>query len=218
MKSVNFLTRVLRAGAGLSLLGMMVLTCADVVGGLFDYPILGSEEVVALLGALLLAFALPVTEREKGHVGVDLVYRLLSDNVKKAFDIVVSLASAAFFLLAVSEYLLRFFIGFNKYLGVQPVITLQSHVSLMTSLMLVFGLAFQTPLVVVVLAKMGLVTMGTLNHYRRHVIVSILILAAFATSPSPVDQILLAVPMWLLYEMGVLLVYLFVSKKSDPSV
>ena len=66
------------------------------------------------------------------------------------------------------------------------------------------------------LTKMGLLTVKMLNHYRRHVILGMLILAALFTSPSPVDQILLALPMWLLYELGVLLAYLLVERKREP--
>ncbi len=127
-------------------------------------------------------------------------------------------AGAAFFLFVASTPLMRFFIAFNEWLGVRPVIMLRDHIRFITHLMLMFGLAFQTPIVVLLLAKMGLVTVKTLNHYRRHVIVGVLILAALMTSPSPVDQVLLAVPMWLLYELGVLLAYLLVERKrKEPA-
>ena len=85
---------------------MVVITCADVVGGLFDRPILGSEEVVGLMGTLLLAFSLPVTHLEKGHIGVDLLYRFFPDRMKKTVDVVVSLISATFFgLVSWQSYL-----------------------------------------------------------------------------------------------------------------
>jgi sec-independent protein translocase protein TatC len=126
------------------------------------------------------------------------------------------IAGAAFFLLGVSVPILEFLIGFSAYLGLEPDITFSNHVSMMLGMMLVFGLAFQTPLVVLLLAKMGLVTRRQLTKYRRHVVVGMFILAAVCTSPSPVDQIALALPMWLLYELGVLLVYLFVSEDQPP--
>jgi sec-independent protein translocase protein TatC len=123
------------------------------------------------------------------------------------------IAGAAFYLFVMALPMLRFLIGFGNWLGVKPVVTLDEHIHLMTMMMLVCGLMFQTPLAVLILAKMGLVTLKTLNHYRRHVVVAILIIAAVATpSPSPVDQVVLAVPMWLLYELGVLLVYLLIPK------
>ena len=99
MKTINLLIFVLRVGAGVALLSMVFLTCTDVVGGLFDRPILGSEEIVGLLGTLLLAFALPITHREKGHIGVDLVYRVMPAKVQWALDVGISLVCAVFFML-----------------------------------------------------------------------------------------------------------------------
>ena len=120
---------------------------------------------------------------------------------------------AVFFLTVVSDQMFKFFIWFNtSFLDVKMVITLDKYITLVCLMMLVFGLGFQTPLAVLLLAKMGLVTTKTLNRYRKHVIVGLLILAAMVTSPSPVDQVLLAVPMWLLYELGVLLAYFLVEK------
>lgn len=126
------------------------------------------------------------------------------------------LIGAVFFLTVVSDQMFRFFIWFNTvYMNVKMVITLDKYITLVCLMMLVFGVAFQTPLAVLLLSKMGLVSTRTLNRYRKHVIVGMLILAALVTSPSPVDQVLLAVPMWLLYELGVLLAYLLVERKHE---
>jgi len=121
---------------------------------------------------------------------------------------------ALFFLVYISPLLLGFFYVFStKVMGVKPMITLQKHITFMTNMMLVFGICFQMPIAVLLLGKMGLVTVKTLNRYRKHVIVAILIIAAFTTSPSPLDQIALAIPMWMLYELGVVLVYFLVERK-----
>ncbi|MFW6132520.1 MAG: twin-arginine translocase subunit TatC [Planctomycetota bacterium] len=120
----------------------------------------------------------------------------------------------AFFLFVASIPLMRFFIGFNAWMGLTSVVMLHDHIRFMTRMLLVFGLAFQTPLVVFVLARTGLVSRRALHHYRKHVIVGMLVAAALATSPSVVDQIALALPMWLLYELGVLLAYLF--PRAEP--
>ena len=113
---------------------------------------------------------------------------------------------AMFFLLVVAKELMLFFLGFNEYLGVSSELTLDNYINLISGMMLIFGLGFQLPVVVVLLAKMGLVSAADLSKHRPIVILSLFILAAFMTSPSPVDQVLLAIPMWLLYEFGVLLV------------
>ena len=133
-------------------------------------------------------------------------------------SVALFVAGAAFFLLIAVKPALRFLLGFSTWLGVRPVVTLQEHISFVTTMMLVFGLMFQTPMVVLVLAKMHLVTVRTLSKYRRHVIVAILILAAVATPPDIVDQVLLAVPMYLLYELGVLLAYLAVGKPKPSEI
>lgn len=122
------------------------------------------------------------------------------------FSALLFVAGAAFFLFVVAEVMLQFFIRFNSYVGLETHITLENHIGMMVNLMAVFGLGFQTPLLVAVLGKAGLVTSQQFAHYRRHVIVGLLILSAFVTSPSPVDQVLLAVPLWLLYELGILIV------------
>ncbi len=123
------------------------------------------------------------------------------------------IAGSVFFLFAAAKPMLYFFIAINKWLGLESKITFENHVGFMVQMMVIFGLGFQTPLLVLILGWMGVVTTKTLNKYRRHVIVVMFILGAALTSPSPIDQVLLAVPMWLLYELGVLLVYLLVTRK-----
>lgn len=133
------------------------------------------------------------------------------------FSVLLFLAGAGFFVFIVSFPMLQFFHAFNQWLGVTEMITYKEHVRFMTSMMLVFGLGFQMPLVVLVLERVGIVSLQTLRHYRRHVIIGVLIFAAAVTSPSPLDQVLLAVPMWLLYELGILLVYLSRRKRKESA-
>ncbi|MBL7220157.1 MAG: twin-arginine translocase subunit TatC [Phycisphaerae bacterium] len=124
------------------------------------------------------------------------------------------IGGALFFVFVVCDKMLQFFFFFNNWIGVKAMITLDNHIKFMTNMMLVFGIGFQTPLVVFVLGKIGLVSLKTFRHYRRHVILGILVFSALFTSPSPVDQFLLAIPMWLLYELGIFLVWYFVERKK----
>ena len=124
------------------------------------------------------------------------------------------ISGALFFVFVVCKKMLQFFFFFNEWIGVKAMITLDHHIKFMTNMMLVFGIGFQTPLVVFVLGKIGLVSLKTFRHYRRHVILGILVFAALFTSPSPVDQFLLAIPMWLLYELGIFLVWFLVERKK----
>jgi sec-independent protein translocase protein TatC len=129
------------------------------------------------------------------------------------FSAILFITGALFFLFYISPMLLVAFNIFNQWMGVEMMVTLDNHVTFMTSMMMVFGFCFQMPIAVLILGKMGLVTVKTLNRYQKHMIVAILILAALVTGPSPLDQIALAIPMWMLNEIGVLLVYFLVEKK-----
>jgi len=132
------------------------------------------------------------------------------------FSVVLFITGSLFFLFYISPLLLKSFYIFNNWFGKDQLVALvkiDNNVDFMTNMMLVFGFCFQMPIAVLILGKMGLVTVKSLGRYRRYVIVAILILAALVTSPSPVDQIALAIPMWGLYELGILLVYLLVEKK-----
>lgn len=99
MKLAKWLSDILKNAGGIFLIGMMLLTCADVVGSFFGHPLLGSEELTGMAAFLLLAFAMPSTELEKGHVGVDLLYLLLPPRVKRVNDCVVAFISFALFCL-----------------------------------------------------------------------------------------------------------------------
>ncbi len=101
--SMNFIIDVLRKLAGILLVGMMLLTCADVVGNLFGHPVLGSEEIVSLCAAVLLAFALPVVHRDKGHIGVDLLYLRFPPLWKRINNLFLSFITAVFFFLTARE-------------------------------------------------------------------------------------------------------------------
>jgi sec-independent protein translocase protein TatC len=78
-----------------------------------------------------------------------------------------------------------------------------SYVEAILSLYLAFGLAFQVPIVVVLAVKMSLVTVKQLKEFRGYFIVVAFIIAAIVTPPDVISQLALAVPMCLLYEVGI---------------
>lgn len=96
---------------------------------------------------------------------------------------------------------LNFFLEYNKYLGVTSRWTIDNYVSFVSHMCLAFGICFELPLVVLVLAKLGIVTAEFLRQKRPYVIVIIFIVAAVITpTTDPLNQSLLAVPMCVLYE------------------
>ena len=90
---------VLQRIAGLLLVGMMLLTCLDVVGNIFGRPLLGTEEMVSLMAAMLLAFVLPSAHMKKAHIGIDLLYARLSRRQRKINDLFIGCLSFFFFML-----------------------------------------------------------------------------------------------------------------------
>ncbi|MCL2700624.1 MAG: twin-arginine translocase subunit TatC [Phycisphaerae bacterium] len=129
------------------------------------------------------------------------------------FSVLLFLLGAAFGVW-LSAPAIRFFLGFADTLGVVPIVTLEAYISFMTNLLLVFGLVFEVPLVVVVLAKVGLVERRTLSKYRRHVIVAMTAAAAFLAPPDALSMILMVLPMWGLYELGIGLAWVVVFRKK----
>ena len=79
-----------------------------------------------------------------------------------------------------------------------------------------FGLAFEVPIVVVVLARLGLVSLDKLKAFRGYFIVLAFIIAAVVTPPDVVSQLALAIPMVLLYEMGIWAAQLFIRHTQAP--
>jgi sec-independent protein translocase protein TatC len=109
-----------------------------------------------------------------------------------------------FFVLPIT---LSFLLEFNVWLGVAPTLRLSEWMSFATMLPLVFGIAFQTPLVMLVMERIGIFTVDDFKAKRKMAILIITVAAAVLTpGQDPFSMLLLAVPMVLLYETGILLV------------
>lgn len=94
---VDKLINVIKRIGGAALVGMMLVTCVDVVFRFFGHPIFGAVEIVSFMATMVLACAMPLTEREKGHVGVDLFIRRASARTQAVFGAVTNLASTILF-------------------------------------------------------------------------------------------------------------------------
>lgn len=92
------------------LMGMALLTCVDVIGRLFKYPIFGTVELVSFMGALAIACSLPYTHQEDGHIGVELFTRKLPSKARHIVELCTELVSLAIFIL-VSWRLIHFSIS-----------------------------------------------------------------------------------------------------------
>jgi sec-independent protein translocase protein TatC len=92
---------------------------------------------------------------------------------------------------------------------------IEAYFSFVITMFLAFGIAFQIPIVVVVLARMGLVSVEKLKDARPYVIVGTFVVAAVVTPPDVLSQFMLALPMCLLYEIGLFFARLAERKRSE---
>jgi len=93
---------------------------------------------------------------------------------------------------------------------------IEAYLSFVLTMFLAFGLAFEVPIVVVVLARMGFVSIDKLKSFRAYFIVLAFIIAAIITPPDVVSQLALAIPMCLLYESGIWAAQLFIKHTKAP--
>lgn len=94
---VHQLNRALIWIAGITLCGMVLVSCANMLLRFMGYPVKGTYELMGLSGAVLAAFALGTTQRQGGHIEVDLLASILPRGVNRWLRIIAHLASAAFF-------------------------------------------------------------------------------------------------------------------------
>ncbi|MDP3688135.1 MAG: twin-arginine translocase subunit TatC [Sulfurimicrobium sp.] len=119
-------------------------------------------------------------------------------------------ASTLLFLCGMSfAYFLVFPVVFGFVTSVAPegvaVMTdINKYLDFVITLFLAFGITFEVPVAVVLLVKMGIVSVEKLKEIRSYVIVGAFVIGAIFTPPDVISQIMLAVPLWLLYEVGIL--------------
>ena len=94
---------------------------------------------------------------------------------------------------------------------------IEAYLSFVLTMFIAFGAAFEVPIVVVVLARIGLVTVEQLRAFRSYFIVLAFIIAAVLTPPDVVSQLALAIPMVLLYEVGIWAAQLFIKHTQAPA-
>ena len=133
------------------------------------------------------------------------------------FSTALFVTGALFFIYVVAPISLAFFLKFGDIIGVSSIWTFQKYVSFVTVLMLVFGVAFQTPIAIFFLNKTGLVSLQALRRSRKYVLLGVFVVAAMATPPDVISQVTLAVPLYFLFELGILLSYFTGRKRKSQS-
>ena len=87
--------------------------------------------------------------------------------------------------------------------GVAVMTDIDKYLSFVMGMFLAFGITFEVPVAVVILVRMGMVSVEKLREFRSYVIVGAFVVAAIVTPPDVVSQFMLAIPLWLLYEAGI---------------
>ena len=114
--------------------------------------------------------------------------------------------------LAIKFFLSFESVGLNTNLPIQLEAKVNEYLSLVMKLIFAFGLSFQLPIVLSLLARVGFIDAKFLKERRKYVVVIIFATAAILTPPDPITQIGLAIPLLLLYELSILSVKIIESK------
>jgi sec-independent protein translocase protein TatC len=187
--------------------GKMIVT--DVTGSFF----------VPMKVTMLVAFliALPVVMYQLWAFIAPGLYlherKLILPLVVSSYTLFIIGMAFAYFLVFPTVF--KFMASYNAPLGAEMSTDIDNYLSFAMTTFLAFGITFEVPVVVVVLVRMGMVSLAKLKEIRPYVIVGAFVISAIVTPPDVLSQLLLAVPMTLLYELGLLVARLYIPKSSE---
>ena len=128
------------------------------------------------------------------------------------------IVGAAVVYYVISPIAWKFFLSFQTSQADSINITLQAkmneYLSLMMTFIFAFGLAFQLPVILLLLVRFGVLTINQLKSFRKYAIVLSFVFAAIVTPPDPFSQISLALPIIILYEISILVSRFMVNRKN----
>lgn len=151
------------------------------------------------------------------------IWRFLQPGLKRSeqmgFNLIITVGLVLFCLGALFAFtivlpiLLNFFARLNTSGTVTAMVSVQEYVSYVISTMLIFGVIFETPIVLVALTGVGLVKPKTLQKNFKYVVLIILIVAAIITPPDVTSQILVAIPLMILFYASIILCKILFRRK-----
>lgn len=134
---------------------------------------------------------------------------LTENEIKKSRGFIL-ISSLLFFLgvlfsfYVIAPISIHFLYNYQITDAIQNSFTLESHIGLVTNMLLGVSILFELPVLIYFLTKIGLITPEFLKKYRRHALVVVLILAAIITPPDVASQVVVAIPILFLYEIGIM--------------
>ncbi|MBT9539989.1 twin-arginine translocase subunit TatC [Thiobacillus sp.] len=140
---------------------------------------------------------------------------------EKRLGVPLIIASVILFLLGMAfAYFLVFPVVFGFVVGVAPVgvavmTDIGKYLDFVMTLFMAFGITFEVPVAVVLLVKMNMVSVAKLREIRPYVIVGAFVIGAIFTPPDIISQFMLAVPLWVLYEAGIIVAALISKPKPE---
>ncbi|BBO76729.1 Sec-independent protein translocase protein TatC [Desulfosarcina widdelii] len=145
----------------------------------------------------------------------------LYDREKKLLVPIVLLSSIFFVGGALFGYFIVFPYGFDFFLGfatetIRPMPSMKEYLSFSAKLLLAFGLVFELPLVITFLAKLGIVSVPFLKKNRKYALLLFFVGAAILTPPDVVTQVMMALPLMVLYEISIIGARIFGRKEKPP--
>lgn len=165
--------------------------------------LLSAPVLVMLIGSFVLPALKPEEKKLASRAGV-LGLALFVAGVLLGYFYTLPFALSAMFL-------------FHGWMGVTPLWTVSSYVAFSTQLLIAFGLAFEIPMVLLVLGRLGIISGEWLRLHRRHAVVAALAIACVLTPPDVVSQVIMTIPLVLMYEGCIWLVLAWDRKRGRES-
>ncbi len=173
-----------------------------------------SYVTVALWGAVIMTMPVFLFEAWKFFAAA------FEENEQKVLGVIVIVAGGFFMMGCLFAYyvmlplMLKFFLSFERPF-MNAMISAEGYISFVAAVIVSFGLVFELPLVIVFLVKIGIVTPEFLSQKRKYAVVGIFVVSAVMTpSPDAASQILMAVPLLILYELSILFSKVFFPREK----
>lgn len=214
MKSPSFISfRLMCDVTGICIEEIPVKMQSTTMSGQFGYAMM-----MSMIGGVVLAFPF-------------IFYQLwsfvkpgLKQNERSVVSGIVFYVSLLFFLgisfgyFVVAPMCVQFFGTYQMSRDIENIFTISSYMSTIISTVFYSGLLFLLPVVAYLFAKLGVITPAFLRKYRKHAIVGVLILAAVITPPDLISQVIVSIPIVLLYEISILVTARVEKKRNKENI